>query len=412
MTGRKTAGATSPDFPAWLAPAAYALVTLVLFREVVAGATTLLGTDSVGLSYFARNFYTEFVRSFHSFPLWNPYLFGGLPFVEGMHGDIFYPPSIALFFMDAEWMWGWKMLIHIWLAGVFTYLWLRGLGLRREIAFFGGLAYMMGAHLVSLVYPGGDGKLFVSALAPLVFWLTERAMARRGLPDFALLSLGIAAAMLTSHMQLAYYLVWGISLYALFRMAQIWRAERRPAAVARLFGLFTLAGLLAVGASAVQFVPPLDYLREWSHRADRTVRAEQESGYEFSTSWSMHPEEAMSLVVPEFVGDNVQTETRSGTTYWGRNVFKLNSEYTGFLALFLAPLVFLRRRDGRTWFFVVLALLSLSFALGATTPLFRLYYLIPGVSLMRAPSLIIFLWGLSLVTLAAFALERFLGWAD
>ncbi len=408
---REAVEATSPDFPAWLAPAAYALVTLILFREVVAGTSTLLGQDSLALSYFARNFYTEFVRAFHTFPLWNPYLFGGLPFVEGMHGDIFYPPSIALFFMDAKWMWGWKMLIHIWLAGVFTYLWLRGLGLRREISFFGGLAYMMGAHLVSLVHPGGDGKLFVSALAPLVFWLTERAMTRRGLPDFALFSLGVAAAMLTSHMQLAYYLVWGISLYAIFRMAQIWRAERRPATVARLFGLFTLAGLLAVGASAVQFFPPLAYLREWSHRADRTVRAEQQTGYEFSTSWSMHPEEAMSLMVPEFVGDNVETETRSGTTYWGRNAMKLNSEYTGFITLFLAPLVFLRRRGSRTWFFVVLALLSLSFALGATTPLFRLYYLIPGVSLMRAPSLIIFLWGLSLVTLAAFALQRYLDWA-
>jgi hypothetical protein len=51
------------------------------------------------------------------------------------------------------------------------------LGLDRLPAFFGGLVYMMGADLVSLVLPGGDGKLFVSALAPLLFWLTERAAA-------------------------------------------------------------------------------------------------------------------------------------------------------------------------------------------------------------------------------------------
>jgi hypothetical protein len=66
---------------------------------------------------------------FHRFPYWNPLLFGGLPFVEGMHGDIFYPPSLAMFFLDARAMWGWKMALHIFLAGIFTYLWLRrGLG--------------------------------------------------------------------------------------------------------------------------------------------------------------------------------------------------------------------------------------------------------------------------------------------
>src|SRR5690606_41740439 len=86
---RKAVEATSPDFPAWLAPAAYALVTLILFREVVAGTTTLLDQDSLALSYFARNFYSAVVRAFDTFPLRNPYPYGGLPPVEGTHGGIF-----------------------------------------------------------------------------------------------------------------------------------------------------------------------------------------------------------------------------------------------------------------------------------------------------------------------------------
>jgi hypothetical protein len=396
--------------PGWLAPALYAIVTLILFREFVFGFKNILGTDTVALGYFARNFYTHFLRDLGSFPLWNPLLFGGLPFVDGMHGDIFYPISLLLVFLDPARSWGWKLVLHVFLAGTFTYLWLRGIGLGRGSALFGGLVYMLGAHLISLVYPGHDGKLFVAALTPLAFWLTERAVTRRGLPDFAFLALSVTLLLLTAHMQLAYFAVWGVTLYFVFRLIQIWRRERRPGTMARLFGLFALAGLAGTAAAAVQLVPPYLYLKTWSHRVEKTVDAEAERGYEYATSWSLHPEEAAGLVIPEFAGDNISTaDGRQNNTYWGRNPFKLNAEYAGLVPLLLVPLLFLRRRDPRAWFFVGLGTLSLLFALGATTPAFRIFYhLVPGVKLFRAPSTIVFLLGLSVATLGALGLERFL----
>jgi len=399
-----SSAATADRIPPWLAPLVFALATIVLFREFFFQDGLLLGRDTYALSYFARDFYTTFVTEQGRFPLWDPLLFGGLPFVDGMHGDIFYPPSLAMFFMDARTMWGWKMVLHIFLAGVFCYLWLRGIGLRRAPALFGGLVYMMGADLVSLILPGGDGKLFVSTLAPLSFWLTERCVRNRRPADFALFALGLALVVFTSHMQLAYFTVWGVSTYFFFRVWQVWRAERRAALVGRLAAAFTLAGVLGVGAAAVQFLPPLNYLREWSHRAEKT--AEGESAYQFSSRYSLHPEEVVSLVVPEFVGDNAQTETRAGNTYWGRNDFKINNEYAGLVPLLLVPLLFVRKRQPETWYFLGLAGVSVLYGLGANTPLFRLFYLIPGVSLFRAPSIIIFLYGLSVATLGAMALQR------
>src|SRR5690606_19054056 len=128
------------------------------------------------------------------------------------------------------------------------------------------------------VLPGGDGKLFVAALAPLLFWLTERAAARRRPADFALFSLGLALILFTSHMQSAYYCVWGVSLYFLFRVWQEWRADRNGAAAGAAVGAFAVAGVLGVAAAAVQFLPPLGYLREYSHRVDRA----EERGYDWS----------------------------------------------------------------------------------------------------------------------------------
>lgn len=410
-TARKatTTAPAAERIPAWAPVVLYAFVTLVLFREAIFTGAGILGRDTLELSYFARDYYTDAVRS-GVFPLWDSLILGGLPFVEGMHGDIFYPLSLAFFFLDPVHFWTVKMAGHVFLAGIFMYLWLRrGLDVRRGPAMFGGLVFMMGADLVSLVYPGGDGKLFVSALAPLVFLLAERCVRYRRTSDFAFFALGIALVMFTSHMQAAYFIVWGVSLYMLFRAMQIGRAEGAGKGAA-LFGGFALAGILGVGAAAAQFLPPLQYLQDWSQRADQTA-AETGDPYQYSTSWSLHPEEIMALVVPEFVGDNAQTETRSGTTYWGRNVFKLNHEYAGFLPLLLAPILFLRRRDARAWFFAGLAVLALLYALGANTPFFRLFYLIPGVSLFRAPSIIIFLYGLSVATLGALALQRMLDWA-
>ena len=396
--------AHSPELPRWLPLAAYALVCIILFRETIFGGARLLGSDNLELGLFARDFYTDFIRNFHRFPVWEPLLYGGLPFIEGMHGDIFYPPSLALFFMNAETMWGWKMILHIFMAGCFTYGWLRSINVSRGAAFVGGLIYMASPLLVSMVYPGGDGKLFNYTLAPLAFWLTERLVVHRRVRDFAAFALGIAALVFTSQMQVAYFCIWGVSLYFFFRVFQIWRADRSTLRLVGTLAGFAVAGIIGVAAAAVQFLPPLQYLREWSHRADKTEQTQR--GYDFSTSWSLHPEEIMSLAVPEFVGASVMTETRPAPTYWGRNPFKLNSEYAGFIPLLLLPLMFIRRRSGQTIFFTVLAAIALLYALGAHTPFFRLFYLIPGVKLFRAPSLIIFLYGLSIATLASLAIDR------
>src|SRR3989338_950130 len=111
-TGPKPIEPTLNDMPRWVPPTVFAVIPVVLFREFLVGGK-LLGTDTMAASYFGRHFYQTFVAAFHRFPLWDPLLYGGLPFIDSMHGDIFYPPSLALFFLGAERYWGWKMLLHI-----------------------------------------------------------------------------------------------------------------------------------------------------------------------------------------------------------------------------------------------------------------------------------------------------------
>jgi len=267
---------------------------------------------------------------------------------------------------------------------------------------------MLAPVLVTLVYPGHDGKLFVTALTPLALWITDWAITRGGTWRFATLACVVALLIFTAHMQLAYFTTWALAVLAVFRLVEARRTGKGGALVVRRFGAFAAAGIVgALAMGAVQIWAPVRYLTKYSQRVEKTTEAEAESGYAYSTSWSLHPEEAFSLVVPEFVGANLQTNEATIQTYWGRNPFKLNHEYAGFIPLLLLPLAFIaRRRRAEVWLFSGIAGASLIYALGATTPLFHLFYwLVPGVKLFRAPSSIMFIFAIAVVTAAALGLE-------
>ena len=60
-------------------------------------------------------------------PLWNPYTYGGHPFLADIQSAVFYPPSLITILLSAPW--GYPIyaleleaIAHVFLAGVFTYL--------------------------------------------------------------------------------------------------------------------------------------------------------------------------------------------------------------------------------------------------------------------------------------------------
>jgi hypothetical protein len=164
-----------------------------------------------------------------------------------------------------------------------------------------------------------------------------------------------------------------------------------------------LAIVTAIGVSAVVLLPMYRYLREDSPRAGPG------RGFEYSASWSLHAEEALSLFIPEFAGTDVQAET-----YWGKNPFKHNSEYGGALVFVLGIAgVAGLRGDKRRWGFGIMVALALLYALGAGTPVFQvLYSIIPGLKNFRAPSLASFIAIAGLTILAALLLNRTLTTGD
>lgn len=404
--------------PGWLPPVLYAVVTLVLFRAFVFSGDMLYGSDTEGLGYMARAFYAEALKS-GDFPLWNPIILGGTPFLESLAGgDSLYPPSVLLLLLLEPFRaLGWKLVLHVWFAGLFTYGWTRALGVSRAAALVAGLGYMVGPFFVSLALPAHDGKMFVTALTPLLFWAVERWFARGGLGALAGIGAVVALAIVTTHFQMAYFLFGATGAYALFRTIQGVRgrgpAPRSAGSPWVRFAAFVGIAVVGAGASGVQLLPALDYIGDASRRSQTTTQATPEENRIYASSWGMHPEEAVSsLVVPEFVGASVYTGGWTDGTYWGRNSFKLNSEYVGLALLLLAVVGFFGgRRRGLRIFMAALAAVALLYTLNTWTPVWGIFYaLVPGLKLFRAPSMVIFLTGFGIATLAAFGVDRVLAW--
>src|SRR5918912_4080794 len=172
-----------------------AVLTLLVFRQYLLSGPgdMLLGQDTIAAGIMFRKFFVERMHATGRLPLWNPYLFGGVPTIEAGSGDILYPASILHFMLPLTSALAWKLIIHVYLAGVFMYLAVRALGARRILALFAGSAYLLSANLVSLVWGGQDGKMYVTALFPAGLWLLITALERRAWSRF--LGLGVVAGL-------------------------------------------------------------------------------------------------------------------------------------------------------------------------------------------------------------------------
>jgi hypothetical protein len=357
----------------------------------------LYGSDTIQAGIFFRNFYVDYFMEHLAVPQWNPFIFCGMPYVEAFHGDIFYPLSILKFFGSIYRTLGINLVIHIFLAGIFMYLTARQFKLSKVASMMSAVCYTFASYLISFVSPGHDGKIFVTTLFPLVILFLDRIFQGKAFLNASLLGLVLGVIILTPHPQMAYFTLWAAALYTLFKLIYLYREKRTILPLVRPSVLAAYAVIIGLLLSAIQFYPGYIYTSEFSPRADA------KRGWEWATSWSLHEEEAFSLLIPEFCGTN---SSKAKGYYWGKNNFKDNSESVGVVAIFVGLIGFFFSRRKERWFFGGLALFALLYALGSTTPLFRLfYYLIPKVKSLRAASMIMFLFSFSTAMLAGMGVQ-------
>ena len=368
--------------PAWLGTAGFlvaaAAAAVFFYRDFVFQADRMLfGTDMLDQAYQLRKFVADELRAGRSLPLWNPFVYGGLPFLAILPGPIFYPTSLLYVLLPLYRAIGWTFVIHTFLAGAFGFFAGRSFELGRWASAVVGVSFMFGGYILSTVYGGHDGRFFAMALIPLVFGLLERGMRSGRLPWFLLLGLAIGAQIFTPHVQVMYFSSLALAAYAAFALWLHYREAASIRAVAGRASMLVTAFAIAALVGTVQLWPTASLL-------DLAVRGVPgQEGYEFASSWALPAQELSALILPDLIG--------SLTRYWGTNPFKLHTEYLGGLPVALALIALLGRKpEARQWFLVSAATLGLLFALGAATPVHRLaFHVVPLIGRFRAPAMML-----------------------
>src|ERR1700716_2995665 len=141
-TANTSAAPPAPRFAFCWASLVYTLCTLSVAYPALAGKFLVNPhSDQYIAGYAFREFAASTLKATGHFPLWNPYLFGGLPYIAAMHGDIFYPTFLLRMVLPTDVAMTWGFIIHFFLAGLFTFGFLRALGYSFYGSLIGGFAY-------------------------------------------------------------------------------------------------------------------------------------------------------------------------------------------------------------------------------------------------------------------------------
>jgi hypothetical protein len=388
-----------PRLPTLLATGICSLWIFILSLPMWTGK--FLGStfsDQYTAGYGFRTWAAEQWKTTGKVPLWNPEILGGMPFVAGMTGDIFYPTAWLRLILPIDVAMNIGFAAHYVLAGLLAYLFLRRLHVSWAGSVVGGVVYQLSGVVASYVNPGHDGKLFVTALFPLALLSLLMALRDKKWEGYALLALSVGLGFLSPHPQMLYYMLVATGLFALFLTFGDETTEPLQPRIVRL-AVSLAAVFVGFGIGAIQMVPFYYYI-------PFSPRAESIGSWERAISYAIPWEHLPEFFLARFAGQ----VTVDGTTYWGSNGFKLHSEYWGLPAAALAILGATgagRRR--LKWWLAGIAALFMLVALGGSTPFYRLWYAVmPFMKQVRAAGMAFYIPSFVVAVFAALGVDRLL----
>ena len=342
------------------------------------------------------------------YPLWNPYLFAGMPtFGSGAYTRYLYPPSLVLTFLQdrlgfAPMTW---LLAHLLFGGLGMAWLLTRWRLPTVLLILGAALWLLNPKVVAWAMNGHGSKLGAAMYLPWLVGWVWRVLDGRGARAVGMVGLLLGLLLLRGHPQITYYALlvcgWLVVFNAIWPLNSV-AAEVSAAIRWRRAGLVVCGLVLGFLLAAVMLLPVYDY-SEISIRGQDTAGGGG-VGLDYATGWSLAPQELSTLVMPAAVGFGK-------ATYFGRMPFNDYPNYFGVLWLALAAAAWWSGR--RTLFIatVIMGVLAVLVALGGFG--FGLYELLyrylPFFNKFRIPSMILIVLAFGLALLAPLGLAA---WRD
>jgi len=329
-------------------------------------------------------------------PLWNPDVFCGLPFVGNAQASPFYPATALLWFLPPAVYLMVVNVLHLWLAGVGLYLFLRRGQTQGDSlpSLFGATAFMLGGFLVSKTqFPN-----MVQALAyvPFILLATERLAENVTPRRVVYLGIFIGLQILAVHAQISVFTFYLALLYGVACL--LWNRNLTRHYLRRLLPSTLLAVAVALGVSCVFWLPTVEAMR---------FVERQNLGIAEAHRFYLLPAELTNLFWPLRYGSPLAGNWSAPGTLWEKAC------YVGVLPMILALAgvagAFTRTPDAnqkRLRFWLFIGFVSLLLALGWQGGLYLLaYYVAPGIKLFHDPARMLLGVAIAVPVLAALGLQ-------
>lgn len=304
-------------------------------------------------------------------PLWDASQFAGYPFLSNPQIALFYPLNWLALLPPVNIGLSWHVVIHIVLAGLGMYLFVRQMSGSKRGALLAALAFAFSGFWAVRIWAGHIGLLATDAWLPWLLLALAWSVKRRDVWSGMMAGVPLALAILAGHTTSLLYigLVYGAFALYLAITSHDWKIVLRQ---------LILAGLIGLLLSAVQLLPLAEFATASSRASEATL--------EFATQFSFPPTHLITLLIPTFFGEPVQTG------YWSVPSFDELTYYASVLAL--VGLVLAARRPSKLaiFYFIIIAL-GLLLAFGSYGFLYEIFFrFVPGFQLARAPARAAFLY--------------------
>lgn len=334
------------------------------------------------------------------YPLWNPYVFCGMPsYPSQMYTPWVYPVSFVTSMLHRHAGFpelGW-LLLHYLIAGLGMYLLCRSLGLRWSLSTLAGALFILLPNFVAIGAHGHGSQACAIAWMPFALLLSRRLFrGERRAVTAPLLALVLGVQMLRGHIQISYYTFLITGAVFLWETVRSLRGGNRRAAWGNLASL-VLVVVGALGVSAVLVLP----VREYAGHSIRGGAGGLDYGY--ATSWSLHPKEMLTFVFPWAFG-------YGKATYLGAMPFTDYPNYIGIVAAVWAAIGAALVRRRWKWLLVTLAVLATLVSFGRHLPVLYgpMFRLLPFFNKFRVPVMVLIVQQLAVIALAAGGIDAFL----
>ena len=160
--------------------AAFLFIALlcIVFRDIVFLDYIFARRDIARLYLPVRGFVVESIKNLQA-PLWNPYIFCGAPLHASIHHAVFYPLTLIYYIGDFTKSFSFFILFHIFLCGLFTYIFARSIKISKIGSFLAGFCFMFSGYVISTICL----TTVLSSITwfPLAILLFLKALKRRAL---------------------------------------------------------------------------------------------------------------------------------------------------------------------------------------------------------------------------------------